>query len=68
MNFREGWRSFVLHALFFVLVVTGWHELPDGESILPWYVIVASAAVPALLCYKCPVKRKKVSRANDPPF
>jgi hypothetical protein len=49
MNIREGWRSFVLYAIFFVLLVTGWHELPDGESILPWYVIIASAAVPAFI-------------------
>jgi len=49
MNAREIWRSFVLYGLFFVLLIGGWHELPEGESILPWYVIVASAAVPAFI-------------------
>ena len=44
LNSGTHWRSFVLYALFFALLVTGWHELPDGGSILPWYVIVASAA------------------------
>jgi len=42
MNFREGWRSFVLYAIFFVLLVTGWHELPGDDSILPWYVRLCS--------------------------
>jgi hypothetical protein len=36
VNFREGWRSFVLYALFFVLVIAGWRDLPSGDSILPW--------------------------------
>jgi hypothetical protein len=49
MRGREVWRSFVLYALFFILLVAGWHELPGGESILPWYVIIASAAVPAFI-------------------
>jgi hypothetical protein len=49
VSVREIWRSFVLYAIFFVLLVTGWHELPGGDSILPWYVIVASAAVPAFI-------------------
>jgi hypothetical protein len=49
VNFREIWRSFVLYGLFFMLLVAGWHELPGGESILPWYVIIASAAVPAFI-------------------
>ena len=49
MNLREGWRSFVLYGLFFVLLITDWHELPGDDSILPWYVIVASAAVPAFI-------------------
>ena len=49
VNFREGWRSFVLYALFFVLLIVGWRDLPSGDSILPWYVIIASAAVPAFV-------------------
>jgi hypothetical protein len=49
VNFREGWRFFVLYGLFFVLLIAGWHELPGDDSILPWYVIVASAAVPAFI-------------------
>jgi hypothetical protein len=49
VSVREIWRSFGLYAIFFALLVTGWHELPDGDSILPWYVIVASAAVPAFI-------------------
>ena len=31
--------------LLFILLVSGWNERPSGNSILPWYVIVASAAV-----------------------
>ena len=46
MNLREIWRAIVLYGLFAVLVITGFHELPDGESILPVYIIIASAAVP----------------------
>ena len=49
MNLREIWRSFVLYGLFLVLAIAGWRELPEGESILPWYVVVASAAVPAVI-------------------
>jgi hypothetical protein len=49
MRGREIWRSCVLYGLFFLLLIGGWHELPEGESILPWYVIVASAAVPAFI-------------------
>ena len=30
-------------------LIAGWRELPGGDSILPWYVIVASAAVPAFI-------------------
>jgi hypothetical protein len=47
MRVREIWRSFVLYGIFVLLLIAGWHELPSGDSILPWYVIVASAAVPA---------------------
>jgi hypothetical protein len=32
-----------------VLLIAGWRELPGVDSILPWYVIVASAAVPAFV-------------------
>jgi hypothetical protein len=46
---REIWRSFVLYALFFVLLIAGRRALPGGESILPLYVIVASAAAPAFI-------------------
>jgi hypothetical protein len=35
MSVREVWRSFVLYGLFAVLVITGFHELPDRESVLP---------------------------------
>jgi hypothetical protein len=49
MNFPEILRSFVLYGLFFALRIGGWHELPEGESILPWYVIIASAAVPMFI-------------------
>jgi hypothetical protein len=35
-------------SFFAVLVITGFHELPDGESILPRYIIIASA-VPATI-------------------
>jgi hypothetical protein len=34
MNFREIWRAIVLYGLFAVLVITSFHELPDGEIIL----------------------------------
>jgi len=34
MNFREIWRAIVLYGLFAVLVITGFHELPDGEITL----------------------------------
>jgi hypothetical protein len=43
VSLREIWRSFVLYGLFFLLLIGGWRELPEGESILQWYVIVASA-------------------------
>jgi hypothetical protein len=51
VSFHEIWRSFVLYGLFIVLVITGFHELPDEESVsvLPWYIIIASAAVPATI-------------------
>jgi len=49
VNIREIWRSLVLYGLFFMLAIAGWRALPEGESILPWYVIVASAAVPAFI-------------------
>ena len=49
MSVREICRSFVLYGLFFILMIAGWHELPEGESVLPWYLIVASAAVPAFI-------------------
>jgi hypothetical protein len=49
MSGHEIWRSFILFGLFLVLLVAGWQELPDGDSILPWYVIMASAAVPAFI-------------------
>jgi hypothetical protein len=49
VTFQEIWRSFVLYGLFLVLVIAGWRALPEGESILPWYVIVASAAVPVFI-------------------
>jgi len=49
MRGREIWRSFVLYALFFILLITGWRALPNGDSILPWYVIIASASVPAFI-------------------
>jgi hypothetical protein len=49
VNLREIWRSIVLYGLFFVLAIAGWGALPEGESILPWYVIVASAAVPVFI-------------------
>jgi hypothetical protein len=42
-------RAVVLYGLFAGLLVAGFHELPPGETILPWYIIVASAAVPAFL-------------------
>ena len=32
----------LLYAIFFVLLVTGWHELPGDDSILPWYVRLCS--------------------------
>ena len=47
MNLRAIWRAFVLFGIFFVLLIAGWHELPGGESLLSWYVIIASVAVPA---------------------
>jgi len=46
---REIWRAIVLYGLFAVLVITGFQELPDGESILPLYIIIASAAVTATI-------------------
>ena len=49
VSFREIWRSFVLYGLFAVLVIAGFHELPEGETILSWYIIIASAAVPATI-------------------
>jgi hypothetical protein len=49
MGRREVWRAIVLCGLFAVLVITGFHELPDRESILPWYIVIASAAVPATI-------------------
>jgi hypothetical protein len=49
MSLREIWRSLVLHGLFFLLLVAGWQDLPRGDSILPWYVIIGSAAVPAFV-------------------
>jgi hypothetical protein len=49
MTLREIWRSLVLYALFFALLIIGRRELPAGDSILLWYVIIASAAVPALI-------------------
>jgi hypothetical protein len=57
MRGREIWRSFVLYALFFMLLIAGWHDLPSGDSILPWYVIVASAAVPAFIAKFWEAKR-----------
>lgn len=45
----EIWRAIVLYGLFAALLVAGWHELPPGETILSWYVIVASAAIPAFI-------------------
>lgn len=45
----EIWRAIVLYGLFAVLLVAGWHELPPGVGLLPWYVIIASAAVPAFI-------------------
>jgi hypothetical protein len=39
MSGRDIWRSIVLYALFAVLLIAGWQELPGGDSILPWYVI-----------------------------
>ena len=44
MNLRAIWRAFVLFGIFFVLLIAGWHELPGGESLLSWYVIIASVA------------------------
>jgi hypothetical protein len=49
MTAHQIWRSIVLFGLFVVLLIAGWSELPDGDSILRWYVIVASAAVPAFI-------------------
>jgi hypothetical protein len=49
MTLRESWRSLVLYALFFALLIIGRRELPAEDSILLWYVIIASAAVPALM-------------------
>jgi hypothetical protein len=49
VNLREVWRSFVPYGLFLVLLIAGWSELPGGDAILPWYVTVASAAVPACI-------------------
>ena len=49
MNLRAIWRAFVLFGIFFVLLIAGWHELPGGESLLSWYVIIASVAVPAAI-------------------
>lgn len=43
------YRALVLYGLFALLLIAGWHELPPGETILPWYVIVASAAVPTFI-------------------
>ena len=37
----------MLYGLFAILLITGFRELPDGESILYWYIIIASAAVPS---------------------
>lgn len=48
----RAWRALVLYGLFALLLIAGWHELPEGESILlPWYVIIASAAVPAFIAH-----------------
>lgn len=49
MRGREVWRSVVLYGLFSLLLIAGWHDLPSNYSTLPWYVIVASAAVPAFI-------------------
>jgi hypothetical protein len=49
MTAHQIWRSIVLFGLFVVLLIAGWNELPEGDSILPWYVIVASAAVPGFI-------------------
>jgi hypothetical protein len=49
MVLLEILRSLVLYGLFFALLVAGWHELPAGNPLLPWYVIIASAAIPILI-------------------
>ena len=49
MSGHAIWRSAVLYGIFVVLLVTGWRELPGGDTILPWYVIVASAAIPGFI-------------------
>jgi hypothetical protein len=51
MDLRAIWRAFVLFGIFFVLLIAGWHELPGGESLLSWYVIIASVAVPAAIAW-----------------
>jgi hypothetical protein len=51
MKLRAIWRAFVLFGIFFVLLIAGWHELPGGESLLSWYVIIASVAVPAAIAW-----------------
>jgi hypothetical protein len=46
MSGAKIWRGIVLYGTFFILLIAGWHELPGRETMLTWYVIVASAAIP----------------------
>jgi hypothetical protein len=54
MSLREIWRSIVLYGLFAALVYTGFEdlpELPDRATVLPLYILIASAAVPMTIAH-----------------